>query len=215
MIAVLPGIAVPPVDRWRVRPTPGRPAPGLPTPVDRRASDARSIGRRSIGDDITVELRSTGDGTDTARNVSRSRSLVDRVGWRDAPQPLSDQLGERLLQALAEVQRSNDAMAVRVAEMERRGVPSSAPVILPSVLSERRAAPALPQLLPTAVVYDSAESAINMEVDSYLSSSEEEVRSWRQPHLAREEDIGSEPPKRNNVGTFPSSRGFALTHQRP
>ena len=91
-----------------------------------------------------------------------SRSLADRVGWRDAPQPLSDQLGERLLQALAEVQRSNDAMAVRVAEMERRGVPSAAPVILPSVLSEREAAPALPQLLPTAVVDDSAVSAINM-----------------------------------------------------
>ena len=157
-----------------------------------RQTPGRSgAGRSAVGDDITVELRSTGDGTDTARNVSRSRSLVDRVGWRDAPQPLSDQLGERLLQALAEVQRSNDAMAVRVAEMERRGVTSSAPVILPSVLSEREAAPTLPQLLPTAVVDDSAESAINMEVDSYLSSSEEEVRSWRQPHLAREEDIGS------------------------
>ena len=116
---------------------------------------------------------------------------MDRVGWRDTPQPLSDQLGERLLQALAEVKCSNDAMAVRVAEMERRGWPSSAPVILPSVLSERGAAPALPQLLPTAVVDDSAESAINMEVDSYLSSSEEEVRSWRPPHLAGAEDIGS------------------------
>ena len=97
-------------------------------------------------------------------------------------------------------------MAVRVAEMERRGVPSSAPVILPSVLSEREAAPALPQLLPTAVVDDSAESAINMEVDLYLSSSEEEVRSWRQPHSGGAEDISfaEEAPKRNNAGTFSS-----------
>ena len=173
----------------------GRPVARSP---DSRSTGVRQTpgrsgaGRSAVGDDIAVELRSTGDGTaDTPRNVSRSRSLVDRVGWRDAPQPLSDQLGERLLQELAEVHRSNYAMAVRVAEMERRGVPSSAPVILPSVLSEREAAPALPRLLPTAVVDDSAESAINMEVDSYLSSSEEEVRSWRQPHLAREEDIGS------------------------
>ena len=173
-----------------------------------RSAPGRSAAGRSAAGDITVELRSTGDGTaDTARNVSRSQSLVDRVGWRDAPQPLSDQLGERLLQALAEVQRSNDAMAVRVAEMERRGGPSSAPAILPSVLSEREAPLALPHLLPTAVVEDSAESVINMEVDSYLSSSEEEVRSWRPPHSAAAEEIGSaeEAP----------TRCFALTHQRP
>ena len=107
-------------------------------------------------------------------------------------QPLSDQLGERLLQALAKVQRSNDAMAAWVAEMERRRGPSSTPsVILPSVLSEREGPLALSHLLPRAVVDDSAESVINMEVDSYLSSSEEEVRSCRQPHFARKEDIGS------------------------
>ena len=180
-----------------------------------RQTPGRSgAGRSAVGDDITVELRSTGDGTDTARNVSRSRSLADRVGWRDAPQPLSDQLGERLLQALAEVQRSNDAMAVRVAEMERRGGPSSAPVILPSVLSEREA-----QLLPTAVVDDSAESAINMEVDSYLSSSEgEELEATALGRGGGRWLCGgdSQPPKRNNDGTFPSStRCFALTHQRP
>ena len=187
-----------------------------------RSRGRSGAGRSAVGDDIRVELRSTGDGTaDTARTVSRSRSLEDRVGWRDAPQPLSDQLGERLLQALAEVQRSNGAMAVRVAEMGRRGGPSSAHVILPSILSEREALPALPQLLPTAVVDDSAESAINMEVDSYLSSSEEEVRSWRPLHLAGAEDVGSaeearsQPPKRNNADTFPSSRCFALKHQRP
>ena len=118
--------------------------------------------------------------------------MADRVGWRDAPQPLSDQLGGRLLQALAEVQRSNDAMAVRVAEMERRGGPSSAPsAILPSVLSEKEAPLALPHIFPTAVVDDSAESAINMDVCSYLSSSENEVRSWMAPHSAGAEDIGS------------------------
>ena len=156
------------------------------------SAPGRSATCRSAAGDITVELRSTGDGTaDTARNVSRSRSLADRVGWRDAPKLLSDQLGERLLQALVEVQRSNDAMAVRVAEMERRGGPSAAPAILPSVLSEREAPLALPHLLPTAVVEDSAESAINMEVDSYLSSSDEEVRSWRPPHSAADEEIGS------------------------
>ena len=174
-----------------------------------RQTPGRSgAGRSAVGDDITVELRSTGDGTDTARNVSRSRSLADRVGWRDAPQPLSDQLGERLLQALAEVQRSNDAMAVRVTEMECRGGPSSAPVILPSVLSEREA-----QLLPTAVVDDSAESAINMEVDSYLSSSEEEERSWRPLHLADAEDVGSAeetPNPQRGTMRAPSPRAVTI-----
>ena len=118
------------------------------------------------------------------------------------------------MQALAEVQRSNDAMAVRVTEIERRGGPSSAPVILPSVLSEREA-----QLLPTAVVDDSAESAINMEVDSYLSSSEEEERSWRPLHLADAEDVGSAEetpnPQRGTMrAPSPLRRDVSPSHTR-
>ena len=110
--------------------------------IDRRASGARPVGGPVDRRSVTTSQLSSGRPV-TAQQI--------RLGMFHAPGRWQTGLVgvtllkryqtswvNILLQALAAVQRSNDAMAVRVAEMERRGMPSSAPsVVLPSVLSKR------------------------------------------------------------------------------
>ena len=102
-------------------------------PVDRRSVDRRSVttSQLSSGRPVTAQRIRLGmfHVPDRWRTGLVGATLLNRyqTSWLNI-----------LVQALAAVQRSNDAMAVRLAEMEHRGRPSSAPsVILPSVLSNR------------------------------------------------------------------------------